>query len=274
MEDLDTPRVVPVAADDILRTLERFGLTWDGEVVAQSSRIALYDAAFEDLLRRREIYACACSRADLARTASAPALGEEGDSSKEGEGPGRPSPAGSIYPGTCREGLPPGKPARAFRFRTASEREPKRMSLKDIWQPGRARRGPSRLHGATDRASAGARPSNPSLRAPSSRSRARRKEARQERRRAAARHARRDAPQGHPHVRPHGAGAGASGRHAPGDAEGSPGALFPSTHSARASASTGTRTAIGMNARRSHDQWTCHAGESRVNAKDPTSTAV
>ena len=45
MEDLDTPRVVPGAADDILRTLERFGLTWDGEVVSQSSRIALYEAA-------------------------------------------------------------------------------------------------------------------------------------------------------------------------------------------------------------------------------------
>ena len=44
MEDLDTPRVVPGAADDILRTLERFGLTWDGEVVSQSSRLALYDS--------------------------------------------------------------------------------------------------------------------------------------------------------------------------------------------------------------------------------------
>ncbi len=45
MEDLDTPRVVPGAADDILRTLERFGLTWDGEVVHQSRRIDRYDAA-------------------------------------------------------------------------------------------------------------------------------------------------------------------------------------------------------------------------------------
>jgi glutamyl-Q tRNA(Asp) synthetase len=102
MEDLDTPRVVPGAADDILRTLERFGLTWDGEVVFQSERLTLYDAAFEDLLRRKEIYACACSRADIARAASAPSRGEEG---------------GAVYPGTCRAGLPPGKTARAFRFR-------------------------------------------------------------------------------------------------------------------------------------------------------------
>ena len=33
MEDLDQPRVVPGVADDILRTLERLGLCWDGEVL-------------------------------------------------------------------------------------------------------------------------------------------------------------------------------------------------------------------------------------------------
>ncbi len=119
MEDLDTPRVVPGAADEILRTLEAFGLTWDGEVARQSSRLSHYEAAFEDRLGRERIYACACSRADLLRAASAPAAGEEeGDPSKEGDGRGRPlAAAGSIYPGTCRSGLPPGRAARAFRFR-------------------------------------------------------------------------------------------------------------------------------------------------------------
>jgi glutamyl-Q tRNA(Asp) synthetase len=125
MEDLDTPRVVPGAADDILRTLERFGLTWDGQVVAQSSRIALYDAAFEDLLGRKEIYACACSRADIARAASAPAPEEEdrGEDSSNARrdavnaGAGGAASQGAIYPGKCREGLPTGKAARAFRFR-------------------------------------------------------------------------------------------------------------------------------------------------------------
>jgi glutamyl-Q tRNA(Asp) synthetase len=107
MEDLDTPRVVPGAADDILRTLERFGLTWDGEVVTQSSRIALYDRAIEDLLRKRMCFACACSRADLARAASAPVRDDEAGARA----------ASAIYPGTCRSGLPPGKTARAFRFR-------------------------------------------------------------------------------------------------------------------------------------------------------------
>jgi glutamyl-Q tRNA(Asp) synthetase len=109
MEDLDTPRVVPGAAGDILRTLERFGLTWDGRVVFQSTRIDLYDAAFEDLLRMKKIYSCACSRSDLLRAASAPAADET-----DGE-PGAPA----IYPGTCRQGLPPGKTARAWRFRVS-----------------------------------------------------------------------------------------------------------------------------------------------------------
>lgn len=106
LEDLDTPRVMPGAADEILRALERYGLTWDGEVAFQSKRLEHYDLALEDLLRKRMVYACACSRSDLARAASAPAPGDEGD-----------APAGgAVYPGTCREGLPPGKKARAFRF--------------------------------------------------------------------------------------------------------------------------------------------------------------
>src|SRR5204862_3842036 len=42
MEDLDTVRVVAGAAEGILETLRRYGLQWDGEVVYQSRRIALY----------------------------------------------------------------------------------------------------------------------------------------------------------------------------------------------------------------------------------------
>ena len=48
IEDLDTPRVVPGMADDMLRTLEALGFPWDGEVVRQSSRTAAYEAALAD----------------------------------------------------------------------------------------------------------------------------------------------------------------------------------------------------------------------------------
>jgi glutamyl-Q tRNA(Asp) synthetase len=103
MEDLDTPRVVAGSADEILRALERYGLTWDGEVVHQSQRIALYDDALNALRAKNLVYDCGCSRADLARAASAP-LGRE-----------------PVYPGTCRDGLPAGRVARAIRFRTSHE---------------------------------------------------------------------------------------------------------------------------------------------------------
>jgi glutamyl-Q tRNA(Asp) synthetase len=103
MEDLDTPRVVAGSADDILRALDRYGLTWDGEVVYQSQRIALYDDALNALRMKNLVYDCGCSRADLARAASAP-LGRE-----------------PVYPGTCRDGLPAGRAARAVRFRTSHE---------------------------------------------------------------------------------------------------------------------------------------------------------
>src|SRR3954454_182148 len=103
MEDLDTPRVVAGAADEILRTLEWYGLTWDGDIVYQSQRIALYDEALSALRANHLVYDCGCLRADLARTASAP-LGRE-----------------PVYPGTCRDGLPPGRVARAVRFRTSQD---------------------------------------------------------------------------------------------------------------------------------------------------------
>jgi glutamyl-Q tRNA(Asp) synthetase len=100
MEDLDQPRVVPGAADAILRQLEAFGLEWDGPVVYQSARLELYREA----LRRLEShsYPCACTRKELEDSALAI------DGSR-------------IYPGTCRDGLPPGKAARAVRLRTDAE---------------------------------------------------------------------------------------------------------------------------------------------------------
>src|SRR5512134_708757 len=82
MEDLDPPREAPGAADDILHALEAFGMYWDGEVVYQSRRHALYEEALEKLRAQDALYACACSRREIA------------DSSVSGvDGP--------VYPGTC-----------------------------------------------------------------------------------------------------------------------------------------------------------------------------
>lgn len=102
MEDLDTPRVVPGADREILDALRRYGLWWDGEVVHQSQRLSLYEEAIAALRAKDLVFDCACSRAELQRAASAPAAGD---------------PIERTYPGTCRNGIPPGRVARAIRFR-------------------------------------------------------------------------------------------------------------------------------------------------------------
>jgi glutamyl-Q tRNA(Asp) synthetase len=66
MEDIDPPREVPGSAAGILAALPAFGLAADEPVVHQSSRIAAYDEAFERLKRDGRVFACWCSRSDLA----------------------------------------------------------------------------------------------------------------------------------------------------------------------------------------------------------------
>ncbi|HET7198109.1 MAG TPA: tRNA glutamyl-Q(34) synthetase GluQRS [Burkholderiales bacterium] len=98
MEDLDTPRMQPGVADAILRTLAALGLAWDGGVLYQSAREALYRGALERL--RAHTYWCGCSRREIADSS----LGLAVDGAR-------------IYPGTCRAGLAPGRAARALRVR-------------------------------------------------------------------------------------------------------------------------------------------------------------
>ncbi len=98
MEDLDRPRERTGAAEQILRTLIAFGLSWDGPVVRQSRRSSAYASALGQLVDLGLVYPCACTRTEIARA------GVQGV-----EGP--------IYPGTCRAGLPVGRPGRTLRMR-------------------------------------------------------------------------------------------------------------------------------------------------------------
>jgi glutamyl-tRNA synthetase len=102
IEDLDPDRSRAEAIDWLFEDLEYLGLDWDGEVWRQSQRGAAYDDALAVLERQGLVYRCWCSRAEIARAASAPHPGEEGP----------------VYPGTCRDGAKP-KPGRApaWRFR-------------------------------------------------------------------------------------------------------------------------------------------------------------
>jgi len=62
MEDLDPPREVAGAAQQILISLESYGLYWDGEVVYQSQRQSLYQQKLEELIQQKIVYYCSCSR--------------------------------------------------------------------------------------------------------------------------------------------------------------------------------------------------------------------
>ncbi len=95
IEDLETPRVKPWAVEQIYDDLEWLGLDWDasprspllaGSELIQSLRTARYRMVLEELIARRSVYPCTCSRSDIA-TASAPH-----ESHLDG----------LVYPGTCR----------------------------------------------------------------------------------------------------------------------------------------------------------------------------
>ena len=98
IEDIDEARTVPGSADAILDALRAFGMQWDGKVVWQSRRKDLYQAAFERL--GAHAYACGCTRREIADSRI-----------------GIASDGAAVYPGTCRNGLAPGKAARAWRLR-------------------------------------------------------------------------------------------------------------------------------------------------------------
>ena len=99
IEDVDRPREVAGAADDIIATLAAFGFRWDGPVVRQRDRDALYRDAFERMRTSGALYPCGCTRREI----------------EEAVEPGRGGAA--VYPGTCRAGLAAGRSARAWRVR-------------------------------------------------------------------------------------------------------------------------------------------------------------
>ena len=82
IEDLDAGRVRPGIAEQQLSDLTALGITFDGEPVVQSRRLAAYEEALRSLAE--VTYECFCSRREIAQAASAP--------------------HGAVprYPGTCR----------------------------------------------------------------------------------------------------------------------------------------------------------------------------
>ncbi|PTA51229.1 tRNA glutamyl-Q(34) synthetase GluQRS [Shewanella morhuae] len=65
IEDIDPPREVKGAADDILRTLEAYGFEWDDAPLYQSLRTEAYQAHIDALLAQDKAYFCQCSRKQI-----------------------------------------------------------------------------------------------------------------------------------------------------------------------------------------------------------------
>lgn len=93
IEDIDGPRSRPELAEAFRRDLAWLGLEWE-EVPAQSTRLATYAAAAQELLARGYLYRCTCTRAEI--ESLRPRIGSHG----------------AVYPGTCKTRPPePDKPA-------------------------------------------------------------------------------------------------------------------------------------------------------------------
>jgi glutamyl-tRNA synthetase len=93
MEDIDSPRIKPGAAQQALDDLRWLGLDWDAgpdiggpqSSYVQTERLSLYQGALGELKSRELVYPCTCTRSEVAAAASAPHAGQEGP----------------RYPGTC-----------------------------------------------------------------------------------------------------------------------------------------------------------------------------
>jgi glutamyl-Q tRNA(Asp) synthetase len=81
IDDLDVPRNVVGAENEIKTALDAHGLHWDGSVIHQSARIDHYRQALQTLTRLELVYYCSCSRRQLKGYA--------------------------VYPGTCRKQTQP-----------------------------------------------------------------------------------------------------------------------------------------------------------------------
>lgn len=93
IEDLDSSRIRPGATEQAMIDLRWIGLNWDegpdvggpNSPYIQSERKQSYEAALDRLKAKELVYPCTCTRAEIARAASAPHAAEEGP----------------RYPGTC-----------------------------------------------------------------------------------------------------------------------------------------------------------------------------
>jgi len=106
IEDIDRSRARPEWETRIYDDLRWLGLSWAAPVMRQSDRQPAYDAALDRLWDLGLLYACRCTRADIAAATAAPQ-----------EGAPVQGPDGAVYPGTCRGAAPVGPRPRNMALR-------------------------------------------------------------------------------------------------------------------------------------------------------------
>ncbi|TWG89193.1 glutamyl-Q tRNA(Asp) synthetase [Cupriavidus gilardii J11] len=116
IEDIDYPRCVPGADQQILDTLARLGMHPDEPPVWQSRREAHYASALQRLEAAGLVYPCGCSRKEIADSLAH----------------ARERHQTLAYPGTCRHGLN-GKLPRAWRVRVP-DGDAAMLCFDDRWQ--------------------------------------------------------------------------------------------------------------------------------------------
>ncbi len=85
IEDIDQTRCRPEFTEAIYEDLAWLGISWGNPVRCQSQHLAEYARQLEILRDKELLYPCFCTRADIARSPSAPH-----------------GPDGALYPGTCK----------------------------------------------------------------------------------------------------------------------------------------------------------------------------
>jgi glutamyl-Q tRNA(Asp) synthetase len=113
IEDVDTPRCVPGATEEILRQLATCALLPDEAPWCQSQRGAAYAAALQRLIDTGHAYGCACTRREIDLALAAAGVSHERHAER-------------VYPGTCRpeRGGLHGRPPRAWRLHTGQPGTP------------------------------------------------------------------------------------------------------------------------------------------------------
>ena len=103
VEDIDPPREIAGATQQILATLRAHGFQWSGQSRYQSLNLDRFEAVVETLLARDQAFRCTCSRRQVRDS-------------------GRIGRIGPVYPGTCRAKRPrdSGKP-QTIRLRTTPQ---------------------------------------------------------------------------------------------------------------------------------------------------------